>query len=275
MRGKQSTLKMLGEGAKAIIYKIFDNPYRKLGLSWFTLRRLKYLPKTGLNSHKLFGRDTFFYNRREYLYAIKEIFVDEVYLQSLPTGSYIIDCGAHIGLSVIYLKKLCPTAKVIAFEPDPINFDVLKKNIASHGLSFIELRKEAVWINDTTISFVSDGNMSSRIGSDEGPTVQVQAIRLKDLLTRKVDFLKLDIEGAEFEVIKDIRDKLFMVDKIFIEYHGYFEQNNELNEILQIATDGGFRYYIKEATPVYKYPFLRNKSDKSYDVQLNIFCFRL
>lgn len=274
MESRQSGLKNLTQGTQAIIDKIFDNPLRKIGVSWFQLRLLKYFPKKGLQSQALFGKETYFYGTKEYFYGLKEIFVDEIYLQNLPPDSYIIDCGAHIGLSIIYLKKICPTANIIAFEPDPKNFNVLKKNIESHGLSSIDLKNEAVWISNTTLSFIADGNMSSKIGEVKDATVQVQAIRLRDLLTGKVDFLKLDIEGAEFEVIKDIQDRLSMVENLFIEYHGFFEENKDLNEILQIVVRNGFHYYIKEATPVYNHPFMRIDANKSYDIQLNIFCFK-
>lgn len=274
MESRQSGLKALKEGVNSVIDKIFDNPLRKIGVTWLQLRLLKYFPKSELQNHSLFGKETYFYGKDEYLYGLKEIFVDEIYLQKLPENSYIIDCGAHIGLSIIYLKRLCPRADIIAFEPDLTNFNVLKKNIDSHGLSFVELKNEAVWTSNTTLSFIAGGNMSSKIGTVADTTVKVKAIKLRDLLIRKVDFLKLDIEGAEFDVIKDIQDKLLMVESLFIEYHGSFEQNNELIEILLIVTKCGFIYYIKEATPVYKHPFLRIDSNKSYDIQLNIFCFR-
>jgi FkbM family methyltransferase len=274
METKESKLKTFAEGTEAIIDKIFDNPLKKIGVTWLQLRSLKYFPKKGLQSHTLFGNQTYFYGIKEYFYGLKEIFADEIYLQNLPDNAYIIDCGAHIGLSIIYLKRLCPTANIIAFEPDETNFAVLKKNIQSHHLSSVDLKKEAIWINNATLSFISEGNMSSKIGTVEDSTVQVQAIRLKDLLTRRIDFLKLDIEGAEYEVIKDIQDQLSVVQNVFIEYHGSFNQNNELNDLLRIVAKSGFQYYIKEATAVYKHPFLRSNKNESYDVQLNIFCFR-
>src|SRR4051812_4987662 len=170
MQNQSSRVKFFVEGSRAVFDKIFDNPFKKLGLSWLNLRKLKYFPREGLNSHKLFGKETFFYNRQEYLYAIREIFVDEIYLQNLPPNSYILDCGSHIGLSVIYLKRLCPSAELIAFEPDKKNFAVLEKNVKSHLLSKVELRKEAVWSSNTTLDFVEDGNMSSKLGSGQGVT---------------------------------------------------------------------------------------------------------
>lgn len=102
----------------------------------------------------------------------------------------------------------------------------------------------------------------------------MQATRLKDLLNQPVNFLKLYIEGAEYAVAKDIKDALHHVSNLFIEYHGSFSQGNELIEILQIVSDAGFHYYIKEATSVYDHPFKAMKTNNQFDVQLNIFCSR-
>jgi hypothetical protein len=118
--------------------------------------------------------------------------------------------------------------------------------------------------------------MSSKIETvKNGGTIDVKAIRIKDYLNRKVDFLKIDIEGAEFLVIKDIRDNLHFVNNLFVEYHGNFIQQNELAELIDVIKNCGFTYYIKEATEVYKTPFTRTKNPLiPYDIQLNIFCFR-
>jgi hypothetical protein len=84
----------------------------------------------------------------------------------------------------------------------------------------------------------------------------------------------LDIEGAEYRVLKDVAENLADVSKMFIEYHGTFEQNKELLEILELVANAGFKFYIKEAAPVFDQPFLPKKHGGEYDLQLNIFCFR-
>ncbi len=59
--------------------------------------------------------------------VLKEIFIEDIYDQQLPENAYILDCGAHIGLSVIYLKSICPSANIICFEPDNKNFELTSK----------------------------------------------------------------------------------------------------------------------------------------------------
>ena len=257
--------------------KLFSSRYKKVNIGPIFLKYLKHIPPGKLHNHKLFGNKTWFKSGQEYLHGIDEIFIEEIYKQQLPENAFVLDCGANIGLSVIYLKKICPSAMIIAFEPDKLNFELLQMNIKSHGLEKVELKNEAVWKEDTMLNFESEGTMGSKIGSQEkGDNGNlVKAIRLKDYINRRIDFLKIDIEGAEFDVMMDIQDKLNFVDKLFVEYHGSFKQNNELTRLFDLFTEKGFNYYIKEATMVLETPFINNKSpEMSYDIQLNIFCFK-
>ena len=195
----------------------------------------------------------------------------------LPENAFVIDCGANIGLGTLYLKEYCPTAEIIAFEPDETNFSLLTRNIESFGLKNVSARKEAVWIADTTLNFSGGGTMGGKIDTvSENATIPVKAIRLKQLLNRKVDFLKIDIEGAEYRVLKDIAADLQQVKFLFLEYHGSFEQNGELAEIFNIIQSAGFNFYIKEAASIYQKPFMAKmvSPKPDYDVQLNIFCLR-
>ena len=271
----RSFISNLTKGISTRVGSYFHNPYRKLGFGWFKLKQLKHLPSGKLRSVSFLNKPLYFIAPSEFLYGVKEIFIEEIYKQDLPPNPLVIDCGANIGLSVIYIKKNHPQARVIAFEPDDTNFNLLEKNIISFGFSNISLRKEAAWIENTELQFSSTGSMSSRIGNGGSGTKTINAIRLKDLLTEKIDFLKIDIEGAEYVVLEDIKDSLFHVANLFVEYHGSFNQTRELTNMLEWITKQGFNYYIKEAAPVYRTPFFRDrKTIYDYDVQLNIFCFR-
>jgi FkbM family methyltransferase len=265
------------QGIRLRIGKIFHNPYHKLNIGPLRKIYYKHLNSGKVRSQRLFGKDFFFVSPTELMHGLNEIFIEEVYKQHLPPNPYIIDCGANIGLSIIYLKQMFPDATIIAFEPDEENFNLLQANIKSFHYENVQARKEAVWIENTTLQFASEGSMSSRINTEvSNNTVPVKAIRLKDYLDRPVDFLKIDIEGAEFRVIMDIADQLPQINNLFLEYHGSFNQNNELNSIFSLLVDNGFSYYIKEATSVYDHPFVHQKKENiNYDVQLNIFCFRM
>lgn len=275
MQEKSFINNLLG-GIRKKIQRKLHNPYREINIGWIKLKYYKHLAPGKTRQHKMFGKIVYFTNPQEFLHAIKEIFVDKLYDQSLQERPYIIDCGANIGMSVIYLKQQFPQAEIVAFEPDEKNFELLKKNILSFGYDQVTLKKAAVWTDNKPLLFSVTGTMSSSIVTEQSATtVSVDAYRLKDLLNRKVDFLKIDIEGAEYSVVKDIMPELEKVNNLFIEYHGTYTQNPELADMITSLTEKGFQIYIKEATSVYDRPFLKAKNTSlSFDIQLNIFCKR-
>ena len=276
MQGK-SLLSNIVKGVNGRISKTFKNPYSDLNINFFKLKYLKHLPPGKIKQHKLKDGTISYTNAQELLHGFDEIFVQQLYKIELEPNCYIIDCGANIGLSVIYLKQLLPTATILAFEPDDQNFRLLSSNVSSFKFDNVELRNEAVWIENTTIGFTNEGSMSSKLDQNNATSKKIQASRLKDFLNQEVDFLKIDIEGAEYAVIKDVQEVLFNVQNLFLEYHGTFNQNNELVDIFNILSRSGFQFYIKEATPVYRSPFFdsfKESEKKDWDVQLNIFCFR-
>src|SRR5206468_1716479 len=118
---------------------------------------------------------------------------------------------------------------------------LLQANIKSFGYHKVLALQEAVWIENTILQFAGGGSMSSRIDSESSQnTTQVKAIRLKDYLDKPVDFLKIDIEGAEYQVMMDIVDQLYHVKNLFLEYHGSFHQNKQLNQLFELLVSNGF-----------------------------------
>ncbi|MEO6548807.1 MAG: FkbM family methyltransferase [Ferruginibacter sp.] len=269
-------LENISKGIQQKMRGFLANPYQIVNVNWLTLKYYKHLPPGKIRMHKLFNKSIYFYSATELLHAFQEIFIDQIYKQELSDKPYIIDCGANIGMSVIYMKQHFPHAEIVAFEPDEINFDLLTKNINSFGYSNVLLCKEAIWNENTTLLFSNKSSMGSRVELNAtAETTKVKAVRLKDILNREVDFLKIDIEGAEKTVLTDIADNLHFVKNMFLEYHGTFDQNNDLVNMIGIIRKAGFSFYIKEAASIYNTPFYRvGNADIPYDLQLNIFCFR-
>ena len=129
-----------------------------------------------------------------------------------------------------------------------------------------------MWVNNKNLTFNSDGaDGGSLLGSSKNKVV-VKAIRLKNLLEKEnnIDFLKIDIEGAEIEVIKDCQRSLDKVQNIFIEYHSFINMKQSLQIILEILTKNGFRYYLDTINkPIH--PYLDIDGESSMDLQVNIF----
>jgi len=206
------------------------------------------------------------------LAGIREIFHEDKYrfVASNP-NPVILDCGSNIGLSVIYFKRLYPESVIHAFEPDQELFNVLKFNVESFACRNVTLNNAAIWVENAEVEFYSEGGFSGRISvGEQGERERVRCVRLRDLLDTKVDFLKLDIEGAEVDVIVDCRDRLPNAEHIFIEYHSQVGRKQQLDIILRALTDGGFRYQIKDVYSA-KMPYIKTSQLATMDLQLEIF----
>jgi FkbM family methyltransferase len=220
--------------------------------------------------------DLQFYYRRPYelLKTYREIFGAEIYRFSTPTASpVILDCGANIGLASLYFKSRYPTATVIAFEPDASNREIFQKNIIANQLQDITIREEAVWIKDGFIQFDSAATEASKISENTTNTVPVPCIDFNHFISQfpHIDFLKMDIEGAEFEVLTHCANSLQRVTHLFLEYHGYTSKPEELSTLLSILASLGFTYYIRNAADTIAFPYDHSEEEKVYNVQLNIF----
>lgn len=238
------------------------------------LNRIKVLPRYVKSRTTFLNNEIEFVDSVTYLYGINEIFKTNIYKFNCNTNEpLIIDCGANIGLSLIYFKQLFPNAKIKAYEPDPNIFETLAFNVKSFGFNHVEVFQKAIWKQNETLQFKQEGGFSGRIpmANDSQNLIQVDAISLVDIIANHhIDFLKIDIEGAEYEVLKSCKDNLQNVKHIFIEYHSHQDEKQTLHEILEIIKYQGFRYHIQEAF-IRKKPFVDQNTMLGMDLQLNIF----
>jgi FkbM family methyltransferase len=206
-----------------------------------------------------------------FLVMCEEIFGREIYaFRSENQAPRIIDCGLNIGLASLFWVKKFPNARITAFEPDPEILRLAKSNLEGYG---VEIKERAVWSSETELSFSQEGVSAGRLES--GGNIKVKTLRLKDLLTEKIDFLKIDIEGAETVVLRDCAENLSNVQNLFVEYHSFVEQEQSLSEILNILSKAGFRYYLEHNGIRSKTPFLYRSRMNDCDNYINIFAYRV
>jgi FkbM family methyltransferase len=182
-----------------------------------------------------------------------------------------IDAGANIGMAALFFRRLFPSAKIDAFEADPGIVQVLRQNVDSFGLHDVEVHHAAVSDKTGTVQFVSTG-LDSRYVSKlaNQASMAVPAVRLRDWLDEPIDFLKLDIEGAECDVIIGCLSHLKNVSRIFVEYHSLAAERQQLPEMLANPRDAGFRIFIQTdyCAPC---PLLDPASYSAMDLRLNVF----
>jgi FkbM family methyltransferase len=264
---------MLPARMKNISTRIFGRyeAYRKVRPFKFLLHVDRFT-EMDLN---FFGKKIRIVDGPSFFSMYREIWLSEIYkLKNIGRTPLFIDCGANIGLGSIYLKEKHPGAKIICFEPDKRVFSVLKTNIHErYGFTDVELVNKGVWKEETTLEFFSEGADGGRIktDSDKENIVSIEVTKLSRYIDQEVDFLKIDIEGAEFEVIKEVEDKLSKVRNIFIEYHSFANQEQNLPELLQILKKAGFRLNIVSLGPFHRTPLYERFEYGGMDMQLNIF----
>jgi len=176
------------------------------------------------------GIEVQFADFSEYLSLYRDIFIRQVYSLALRSASpLILDCGANIGLATIYFKRRFPSSRIIAFEPSPYSFRRLTSNVKRNKLKDVELRNEAIGGQNGPVMLVRrKGSIESHAASITVPegkgsvSVPVDCIRLSTAIEtlESVDLVKLDIEGAEFEVLTDLEEsgRLGHVGSFIIEY---------------------------------------------------------
>jgi FkbM family methyltransferase len=257
----------------------FRRPAESEAPAWRNeIARLQALPRYQPTETKLFGESLRLVDAASFLASYREIFDEEIYkFASRSSNPLILDCGANIGLGEIYWKRLYPAARIIAFEPDPVVFETLSWNCSQRQLRNVELVSKAVWNGPGEVSFLSEGADAGHVAlgnlRDVRQTIQVPSVRLRDYLSEPIELLKLDIEGAEFEVLSDCQNNLENVKHLFVEYHSFLGQEQRLDEIFSILKRNGFRIHVKSqlVTPM---PFVDRLNYLGLDNSLNIFAYR-
>ena len=206
-----------------------------------------------------------FSNGVEFTRIYQEVFVDQTYRFDADTPSpFILDCGAHIGVSVLYFKTRYPHARIVAFEPNPSAFKLLATNLRRNGVSDVELVNAAVADTEGSINFYTEkggrrrwtwgGAGVKNAWQQQGDyrTIRVPAVRLSSSIDRDVDLLKLDVEGMESVVLDEIEHRLGLVKALVVEFHGSSTNpRNSLEHVLDLLTRNGFDYALsQEARPV-------------------------
>jgi FkbM family methyltransferase len=215
-------------------------------LSYMRIRSLK------LGSYRIS-----YTNFMEFLVLYIGIFIFQGYkFKSNEKNPFIIDCGSHIGLSILYFKKLYPQSRIIGFEPNPYTFKILEQNIEQNNLKKVELINAAVGGRKAKVDFFinkkntwswGDSTVKNWFVKDSFKKVETYSVKLSSYMDKPVDMLKINIEGSETDVLNEIETKLKLVKKLELHFHGE-ESNpgNDLDKIFGILERNRFDYSIMQ-----------------------------
>ena len=251
--------------------KLVNDLKRALGLSSFDidyeLSRISKLGRFKTGDTNLIHPNFRFIDNESFINQFIEIFrKDTLSFKTHKTKPLIIDCGSNVGVSVCYFKRIFPSSRIIAFEPDSEIFSVLKQNTRFFDPSEVEISNRAVWTEETNLSFQSNGADGGRLQSQGEQSVS--AVRLSDYLQTEVNMLKMDIEGAEKFVLPSIAENLKNVEHLFLELHVEEKEPELIEHTCQLLREQGFRYKIDTIGLV---NFQSFHARDIYSMQMNIY----
>jgi FkbM family methyltransferase len=188
------------------------------------------------------------------LYLCREIFVRQTYwFQARDAQPVILDCGANLGMATLFFKYLFPDATIQCFEPDRRTFELLRSNVERNAFAKVNLHNVALWDEATEIPFYVDSNapgnllMSTNGNRTTGTPALVPARRLSTYIDQDVDLLKLDVEGAELRVLRELADsgKISRIRQMIVEYHHKIPgESSAMSHLLRILEEHGFEYQV-------------------------------
>lgn len=168
------------------------------------------------------------------IWSVKETLLDQFYTRygvPVQDGWTVVDIGAGIGDFCIHATYLNPGVALYAFEPYTGSFTLLQRNLALNGIENVKAYQKAVWSKAGVLHLdlrtgeplqFSSQEALSEVAGDE--ILTVEALPLAAVLSteklEKVDLLKMDCEGAEYEILFNTPVETFgNIERIIMEYH--------------------------------------------------------
>lgn len=181
--------------------------------------------------------------------SISTSFFRKDYGDLRPTWQSVVDIGAHKGFFTTYVASRLPNAKVFSYEPIKTSFVALRKHVLQNKMRNVRVFNfgvaEKAGEREINISNSStDNSFYTEIGSDMIGMTTIKCTTLLDILKsnkiKKLDLLKLDCEGAEFEILmSSSKTTLGKVKEIRMEYHD-IDKDKNISKLKKFLKTKGF-----------------------------------
>ena len=192
------------------------------------------------------------------LMALTNVWLIEEYAKpgfEINSKDTVIDVGAHIGLFTLYASQFCTEGKIYSFEPIKENYELLLENIQSNHLKQETCFNLAVSNSNHSVKlYINEDEAGHSMFSESSQSTTVNSISLQKFFDDKniehCNFLKLDCEGAEYEILKNLPMTYFKkIDKIVIEYHMADSNPELLVELKKNLSDNNFQTETNPSSP--------------------------
>ncbi len=220
--------------------------------------------------------------------GIYEEFETSIVKKEVNQGDVVIDIGANIGYyTLIFAKLVGEKGKVFAFEPDPTNFQLLKKNVEINGFHNVILEQKA--LSDNSGKMMLSLNDENTAGhhldfKKENTTnsIEVGVLSLDEYFLNKnidINFIKMDVEGAESNVIKGMTNILKNSKdlKMIVEYNPNAIHQlglNPENYFNMLIKNGFLLYDINEKIKTLEKTDSKKLLKKYKKLYTNLFCVK-
>lgn len=201
-------------------------------------------------------------------WSVKEALIDRFYSRySAPIQKdwTVVDIGAAVGEFTVEVALACPQGRVYALEPNPGSVNILRQNIRVNQLNNVEVLCLGLWekSGEVALSLTNDEPLQAQSMEEEAaqqldnrqssiPVITLEEL-LREHLPGAVDLIKLDCEGAEYEIFYSTRAELFQnIFRIIMEYHD-LDAETKNHEALQRYLEGVGYTVRMHRNPVHSY----------------------
>jgi FkbM family methyltransferase len=167
----------------------------------------------------------------------------------LSDDAVILDFGSNVGYTMVHFAFRHPKARIFGFEMDYDNFQLAQKNLEK--LTQCKIYHAAVWYRDDQVTYGGEKAWGFRIGDDDNMSNKktVNALSpesiMKMLDLEKIDYVKMDIEGAEKKILENSEKWITKVKSIKVEVH----PPNTTEECVKLLVEKGFNCKIQDDLP--------------------------
>jgi FkbM family methyltransferase len=274
--------KKLPSGVFALIYifwaKILLKIINKVDffrLKNFTKKTSVILKHKDIDFELFLSPENGFIDKHIFLYGVYEPFMFDLFLRYLKTGDTFIDIGANIGQHTIFAAKIVgEEGSVHAFEPIPKLYNQLKDSVELNHLDkYVFLHNVAIGPKEGQGTFYVSKNAggSSFVNKDDLSETITVSIKNGDTYLsplKKIDAIKIDVEGFEYEVLLGVKKIIETYRPIlFLEFSGHFytQQGNQSGEkILSLLRSYNYSIFDIEDN------FLEIKDDKHFNSLISL-----
>ncbi len=191
------------------------------------------------------------------IFKIYEPNQTEIVKKYVHKGDIVIDIGAHVGYYTLLMAQLVgENGKVYSFEPDPVNFQLLKKSVEINGFENVVLIQKAVSnITDKVKLFLGDDDSAinriydAKLG-DTKESIDVESITIDEYFKENdelINFIKIDSEGSEVKIVNGMKQFLSRNKELVMmtEFFPFLikKSGDEPNQYLKSLEKSGFSLY--------------------------------